>query len=290
VCSKFFSYQIHHSFYLSSCKSTEYHCQQKSDRMSADSEETINRVKSSGKDYYAVLGVDKDANEAAIKKAYRKLALQLHPDKCKLDGAEEAFKSVSAAYNCLSNESSRRTYDMTGGESTVGSGGGGHPFEGVDPNEIFEQFFRQNGGFQGFQGMPGGGQTFFFSTGGPGVSFSTMGGNPFFNMSSMNRRRAGGSDPDARDDLPQQPPSIDQLLPDYLKVLIPVFSVISKVIPVQFLVIAGVFLAILVFRFLIQIVFSRLFYVIGIFTIAPQRFKWRLFLVLVALHTFGFLP
>lgn len=287
--------------------------------MSDPGSEAIARVKAAGKDYYKVLGVDKKADEAAIKKAYRKLALILHPDKCKLDGAEEAFKSVSAAYNCLSQQSSRSTYDMTGEEGPAGmGGGGGHPFAHADAEEIFRQFFAQNGG-GGFGGFPGGGfpggggQTFFFSTNGmgPGFSFGSggLGGNPFFDLRNLNRhqsrRRQGGGQRGSgtdvntnveQDDDEQEgfenagPTSIDQLLPSWAKPLIAVLQTVSKVIPTQVLILIGVIGGSLLFRVILQAVLARLMYVIAIFTLAPQRFRWRLLFALIVLHFAGILP
>lgn len=66
------------------------------------------------RDYYEVLGVSKDASAADIKKAYRKLALQYHPDKNKDAGSEEKFKEISEAYAVLSNEQKRSAYDQYG--------------------------------------------------------------------------------------------------------------------------------------------------------------------------------
>ncbi|KAK4405555.1 Chaperone protein dnaJ 49 [Sesamum angolense] len=66
------------------------------------------------KDYYAILGVEKSCSVEEIRKAYRKLSLKVHPDKNKAPGAEEAFKKVSKAFKCLSDDDSRRQYDQTG--------------------------------------------------------------------------------------------------------------------------------------------------------------------------------
>jgi DnaJ homolog subfamily B member 12 len=66
------------------------------------------------KDYYAILGVERRCSSEEIKKAYRRLSLKVHPDKNKAPGAEDAFKLVSKAFNCLSNDQSRKTYDQSG--------------------------------------------------------------------------------------------------------------------------------------------------------------------------------
>lgn len=65
-------------------------------------------------DYYEILGVGKTCSVEEIKKAYRKLSLKVHPDKNKAPGSEEAFKKVSKAFKCLSDDNSRRQYDHTG--------------------------------------------------------------------------------------------------------------------------------------------------------------------------------
>src|ERR671939_1984920 len=84
------------------------------------------------KDYYAALGVAKDADAAAIKKAYRKLARDLHPDKNPGNAQAEArFKEVSEAYDVLSDEKRRAEYDearrLFGAGGRAGVGGGGFP-------------------------------------------------------------------------------------------------------------------------------------------------------------------
>ena len=82
-------------------------------------------------DLYDVLGVNKNATQEEIKKCYRKLAVQYHPDKNKEAGAEEQFKKISGAYAILSDEKKRKNYDMGVPEG----------FESVDPFSIFNNFF-----------------------------------------------------------------------------------------------------------------------------------------------------
>jgi molecular chaperone DnaJ len=101
------------------------------------------------RDYYEVLGVDKTATEAEIKKAYRKLALKYHPDVCPdKSEAEDKFKEITEAYETLSNPSKRSTYDRVGhaGFEQASSGAGFSNYGGFgDFSDIFETFF--GGGF-----------------------------------------------------------------------------------------------------------------------------------------------
>jgi molecular chaperone DnaJ len=94
-------------------------------------------------DHYDTLGVARDATPEEIKKAYRKLARQLHPDVN--PGAEEAFKAVSAAYDVLGDQAKRSAYDR-GGEAGPGGAGYGTGFSFTD---IMDAFFGGQGGDQG---------------------------------------------------------------------------------------------------------------------------------------------
>ncbi len=104
----------------------------------------------SKRDYYEVLGVPRDADENAIKSAYRKLARQFHPDVSKADDAEERFKEVNEAYEVLSDENKRQMYDRFGHAAAQGGFNGAGPGAGFGGfGDIFEEFF---GGFGGMRG------------------------------------------------------------------------------------------------------------------------------------------
>jgi DnaJ-class molecular chaperone len=81
------------------------------------------------KDYYKVLGVDKNATDEDIKKAFRKKAHELHPDK--KGGDEAKFKEVNEAYQVLSDKKKREAYDRFGNADFAGFPGGGNPFGGA---------------------------------------------------------------------------------------------------------------------------------------------------------------
>ena len=150
-------------------------------------QETLMRRIQGFESYYDILGIQKDADDGAIKKAYRKLALKLHPDKCKAEKAEEVFKSVSKAFACLSDADKRAAYDRYGTEEpnslrNTQQGGGGvyrrragnntyYTEQEVDPAQIFNMFF--GGGF-----------------GGPGVRFTTGGGGGGFHNQQFARQQA----------------------------------------------------------------------------------------------------
>lgn len=121
-----------------------------------------------GKDYYAILGIPRDSDQDAIKKAYRKQALRWHPDKNaeRKEEAEEKFKDVAEAYDVLSDDQKRAVYDQYGEEGLKGGppppgagpagpdgpggfsagpgmGGFSYRFTG-DPNDIFSRFFKDS--------------------------------------------------------------------------------------------------------------------------------------------------
>ncbi len=110
-------------------------------------------------DFYSVLGVSRDASEADIKKAYRKLAMEHHPDRNKSPGAEERFKEITEAYEVLRDEEQRAAYDRFG---EAGLRGAGAPFGGgfahFDLSEALNIFMRDFGGLGGFDAFFGGGE------------------------------------------------------------------------------------------------------------------------------------
>ncbi len=117
------------------------------------------------RDYYEVLGVAKNATADELKKAYRKLALQYHPDRNPGDKeAEEKFKEAAEAYDVLSNPEKKARYDQFGHAAFEG-GAGGYGGGGMNMNDIFSQFgdifsdFFGGGGFGGFGGFSGGGRS-----------------------------------------------------------------------------------------------------------------------------------
>jgi len=132
------------------------------------------------RDFYDILGVSKNASRDEIKKAYRKQALEWHPDRNKSAEASEKFKEINEAYEVLGNPQKKQTYDQFG-HAAFSQGGGpggfaggqnpftytyttygdesgqGSPFEGFDfsdPFEIFEQFFGGGSPFRQAQRKP----------------------------------------------------------------------------------------------------------------------------------------
>ncbi|HHH72411.1 MAG TPA: J domain-containing protein [Sulfuricurvum sp.] len=126
------------------------------------------------KSLYDTLGVSESATESEIKKAYRKLARQYHPDVNKSPEAEEKFKEINAAYEVLSDKEKKGQYDQFGDQMF-----GGQNFQdfarsqggNVDLDEILRQMFGGGGGFGGFSGAGGAG-----SAGGGFGGFGGFGG------------------------------------------------------------------------------------------------------------------
>jgi molecular chaperone DnaJ len=115
------------------------------------------------RDYYEILGVEKNASEAEIKSAFRKLAKKYHPDVCKdADGAEK-FKEAQEAYAVLSDSNERAKYDQFGhaafNQGGTGGTSGGYDFSGFDFSSIFDDLFGGNDfssfGFGGMGGFGG---------------------------------------------------------------------------------------------------------------------------------------
>jgi DnaJ homolog subfamily B member 12 len=172
----------------------------------------ILRAKEGGRGaHYRVLGVSTNASDSDLKKAYRKRALQLHPDKNSAPHADEAFKAIGLAYATLSDPEKRNIYDRFGDEDPDNRGGGAAAARGpggmhfrragageVDPEEIFNMFF---GGMPMHGGNRGG--VHFYTTGfGPGMRF-------------------GGAVPQRQPNAQQQPaPSLMAMFFNYLPFLI----------------------------------------------------------------------
>jgi DnaJ homolog subfamily B member 12 len=116
----------------------------------AEQLEVVRQVKKHTRDYYQILGLDKECTVEDVRKAYRKLSLKVHPDKNKAPGAEDAFKAVSKAFQCLSDPESRKRYNMVGSDEPVtynrrpasnARAYNGFYEDDIDPDEIFRNFF-----------------------------------------------------------------------------------------------------------------------------------------------------
>ncbi len=137
------------------------------------------------KDYYKILGVNKSASDAEIKKAYRKMAMKYHPDHARGDkGSEERFKEISEAYAVLSDKEKRKQYDAYGSSGFQQRYSQEDIFKNFDFSDIFKEF--------GF-----GGATFNFFSGqgrGGGGGFSYGGGSPFGSRAGGHAAQMKGSD------------------------------------------------------------------------------------------------
>ncbi|KAM6550569.1 hypothetical protein CsatB_000377 [Cannabis sativa] len=138
-------------------------------------------------DPYKVLGVERNANQREIQKAFHKLSLKYHPDKNKSKGAQEKFSEINNAYDILSDEEKRKNYDMYGDEKGRPGFEAGHPgdqsgysyFTGGGPGH--SQFSFRPGDWQNMGGGGGSSKSFSFSFGGSGgpSSSGSGGSNPF---------------------------------------------------------------------------------------------------------------
>ncbi len=108
-------------------------------------------------DFYVLLGVSRTASEMEIKKAYRKLAMEYHPDRNSAPEAEARFKEITEAYEVLRDPEKRSAYDRYG-KAGVGSGGG-FGFHHVDLSEALNIFMRDFGAMGGFESIFGGGRS-----------------------------------------------------------------------------------------------------------------------------------
>ncbi|MDQ3136293.1 MAG: molecular chaperone DnaJ [Gemmatimonadota bacterium] len=108
-------------------------------------------------EFYGLLGVARDAGDTDIKKAYRKLAMEYHPDRNPAPEAEARFKEITEAYEVLRDPEKRAAYDRYG-KAGLGGAGGGYGFHHVDLSEALNIFMRDFGGMGGFESLFGGGR------------------------------------------------------------------------------------------------------------------------------------
>mmetsp|Transcript_8141 Transcript_8141/g.11731 ORF Transcript_8141/g.11731 Transcript_8141/m.11731 type:complete len:435 (+) Transcript_8141:213-1517(+) len=167
--------------------------------------------------HYRVLGVSQNATDNDLKKAYRKLALKLHPDKNSAPQADEAFKAVGLAYATLSDSQKRTIYDHSGEEDPDNRGGGmgGHRGPGgvhfrggqdVSPEDIFNMFF-------GGGGMPGGMGGMHHGPGGFRVYTNGFGGGGGFGGAQFRQQQRARANPQPRREPESGFQQLIQLLP-----------------------------------------------------------------------------
>ncbi|KAL4873197.1 hypothetical protein BDV12DRAFT_160557 [Aspergillus spectabilis] len=219
-----------------SAKSREHNQGNQDRKYTPDQKAAVIRIrKCTATAFYEILSLEKTATDGEIKKSYRKLSLLTHPDKNGYEGADEAFKMVSRAFQVLSDSDKRAKYDKFGGDPDSrfqpnagpsgaspfsGFSGGGFPRGGpgfeeeISPEELFNRFF--NGGLGGGFG-PFGGQQFVFNMGGgPGFRVHQFGGN-------RPRRRPREGDAQS-EPAPSLWATLQQLLPLILLFVLPLLS------------------------------------------------------------------
>src|SRR5438067_10754457 len=108
--------------------------------------------------YYVLLGVEKSCDEAELKKAYRRMAMQYHPDKNPEPDAEARFKEITEAYEVLRDPQKRAVYDRYGEAGLKRGAGGAQGFHHFDLSEALNIFMRDFGGFAGFEEIFGAGR------------------------------------------------------------------------------------------------------------------------------------
>ncbi|KAF2117807.1 hypothetical protein BDV96DRAFT_489029 [Lophiotrema nucula] len=200
--------------------------------------------------FYEILGLEEvktTCSEGEIKKAYRKLSLLTHPDKNGYEGADDAFKLVSRAFQVLSDPDKKAKFDRFGGDpdnrfaGASSAGGASSPFsnfarassgggrgqmweEEISPEEMFRQFFG-GGGFGGGGGPFGGGG--IFDTG-PGFVFNLGGGGPGVRVHQFGggrpRRRPGTAQPPGTEPQPSLSNAFSSLLPLLFLFILPLLS------------------------------------------------------------------
>lgn len=173
--------------------------------------EAVKRIKTC-KDYYEILGISKDATDSEIKKSYKKLALQLHPDKNKCPGSVEAFKAIGNAVAVLTDAEKRKQYDLHGPESPSNPRMSGRHQGG----------YHTHGYTRGFEAEATADELFnmFFGTG-----FS--GGNVYVRRDGRFQRTAQREQTHAHHGREQQQSSMSmilQMLPILLAILLSMFS------------------------------------------------------------------
>ncbi|PGH27507.1 hypothetical protein AJ80_00748 [Polytolypa hystricis UAMH7299] len=232
----------------SSAKSREHNQGNQDRKYTVEQKAAVLRVRRcNATAFYEILALERTATDTEIKKAYRKLSLLTHPDKNGHEGADEAFKMVSRAFQILSDSEKKAKYDKFGGDpdnrfSSSGASAASSPFSGgggfggfggfphsagargpmyedeISPEELFNRFFG-GGGFGPFGGglFDTGPQFVFNMGGGPGVRVHQFGG-------PRARRRPREANPQTAESAQQSGFSLTQYLPLLVLFLIPLIS------------------------------------------------------------------